>query len=483
MLEYVKYFVTRYIFLYFFIALVSFIGSFMFIHVPLMCLTLFGCIYYLNKKHKLNQHYLYFQCFMFFFIFIIFTLSMIISNGYLSDSIWNIYFTILFPLFPFLLITSLWGLYATSIFFPVIFMFIHVLFIYYLLKPKMSLRPISIGLLCICIISSLNVYMYSNSPARKYNGGHNFDYMNGYSSTDLFDFYPYNKDNKLVKLQEPSTFTIENEKDMPILDGAEACYPVYSAIAKAVYKNIDKIENKYANNEDYKFTNGKIVSFTNSSEGYTRLINGDIDMFFGAKPSKSQIEEAKEAGVEFEYTPIGKEGFVFFVHENNPVSHLSTQQIKDIYHGSLTNWKEVGGKNQEILAFQRPERSGSQSMMTHFMGETTLKEPLTYEMISGMTGIIQETAQYGGEQEAIGYTFRYFLEGLHQEEHVKILSIDGIYPTTANIKNQSYPLSTYLYCVTLKSNKKENVQKLKDYLLSPQGQYIIEQTGYCALAN
>ena len=114
------------------------------------------------------------------------------------------------------------------------------------------------------------------------------------------------------------------------------------------------------------------------------------------------------------------EAFVFFVNEDNPVSHLSTQQIKDIYHGDITNWQKVGGLNKDILAFQRPERSGSQAMMSYFMGDIPLKKPLQYEYISGMSGIISDTAQYNGEKDAIGYTFRYFLEGLHQEEDVKI---------------------------------------------------------------
>ena len=258
---------------------------------------------------------------------------------------------------------------------------------------------------------------------------------------------------------------------------------LFTVLLRAVYKDIDQIEKAYSESEDYNYynTNGKIVTFTNTSVGYTRLINGNIDMFFGAKPSKAQLAEAKEAGVEFEYTPIGQEAFVFFVNKDNPVSNLSTQQIKDIYHGDITNWQKVGGLNKDILAFQRPERSGSQAMMAYFMGDIPLKEPLQYEYISGMSGIISDTAQYNGEKDAIGYTFRYFLEGLHQEEDVKILSVDGVEPTTENIKNQTYPISTYLYCVTLKSNQKENVKKLKDYLLSSQGQYIIEKTGYCAL--
>ena len=369
------------------------------------------------------------------------------------------------------------------IFGPILLLFIQLVSLYVFIQAQIPIKKYIVKILCLVLLCTTSFYVYQTSPARKYSGGHGFDYMNGYSSTDLSPFYPYTEDSQLVELQEPSTFTIENEKDMPVLDGAEACYPVYSAIAKAVYKDIDQIEKAYSESEDYNYynTNGKIVTFTNTSVGYTRLINGNIDMFFGAKPSKSQLAEAKEAGVEFEYTPIGQEAFVFFVNKDNPVSHLSTQQIKDIYHGDITNWQEVGGQNKDILAFQRPERSGSQAMMAYFMGDIPLKEPLQYEYISGMSGIISDTAQYNGEKDAIGYTFRYFLEGLHQEQNVKILSVDGVEPTTENIKNQTYPISTYLYCVTLKSNQKENVKKLKDYLLSSQGQYIIEKTGYCAL--
>ena len=114
------------------------------------------------------------------------------------------------------------------------------------------------------------------------------------------------------------------------------------------------------------------------------------------------------------------------------------------------------------------------------MGDVSLKEPLQYEYVSAMTGIITDTAQYNGEKDAIGYTFRYFLEGLHQEEDVKILSVDGVEPTTENIKNQTYPY-IYLFILCNRYTYRENVKKLKDYLLSSQGQYIIEKTGYCAL--
>ena len=332
---------------------------------------------------------------------------------------------------------------------------------------------------CAVIVAAflvVNLGTYFNSPNYKYQG-HGFEYMNGYSSTDLTDYTPYSDSGKLVTLDHEASFQIENEKDMPILDGAEACYPVYSAIAKAVYKDIDKIEEAYSAIE----SNGKIVTFYNTADGYERLFAGEVDMFFGAKPSKSQLERAAILGVELEYTQIGKEAFVFFVNENNPIEDLSSDEIRAIYHGDITNFEEVGGKNESIVAFQRPERSGSQAMMQYFMGDVSLKEPLTYENIGAMAGIIKTVAEYHNESGAIGYTFKYFLEGLNQEDDVKILSLDGVYPTTESIQNGTYPAVAGLYCVTLKGNNDENVQKMLDFLLSEDGQYIIEKTGYCPM--
>lgn len=484
MKQYLYYFFSRYILLYFFLSIPA-IG-FMYVpelYPPIMILFLWIYTFMLKRKNNLQKDYFLFQAFLVLLISIALCISFILSQGYLSSPYWNIFYIITLPFSPLILSSTTFGNYSVVFISPIIIILAHFIFIYAMTKPQIQTRRITIWSLVMIITTTTSLYIYQNSPSQKFKGGHDFDYMNGYSSTDLSQFYPYTENSQLVELQEPSTFTIKNEKDMPILDGAEACYPVYSAIAKAVYKDIDQIEKAYSETENYNYynTNGKIVTFTNTSVGYTRLINGEVDMFFGAKPSKSQLDEAREAGVEFEYTPIGQEAFVFFVNEDNPVSHLSTQQIKDIYHGDITNWQEVGGQNKDILAFQRPERSGSQSMMTHFMGDVSLKEPLQYEYVSAMTGIITDTAQYNGEKDAIGYTFRYFLEGLHQEEDVKILSVDGVEPTTENIKNKTYPISTYLYCVTLKSNQKENVKKLIDYLLSSQGQYIIEKTGYCAL--
>lgn len=435
-------------------------------------------LYYYLLRSKINKETFYVIFVVNIITYILLLICMIGSHGYLSSPIWNVFvasqFLYMIPLF----FSIVLGEYLSWIILLLLCYMSELVISYYVVKPQYNLKKSIIVVLCIILSLGIDAFLFFDSPAQKYQA-HNFEYMQGYSSTDLEPFYPYTENNRLVKLKEPSTLTIENPDDMPILDGAEACYPVYAAIANAVYKDIDQIEKKHF--EVTQDPNGKIVTFYNTAVGYERLFNREVDMFFGAKPSPSQQELAKEKSVQLEYTPIGKEAFVFFVNKDNPIDNISSEDLKKIYHGDITNWKDIGGSNEDIIAFQRPERSGSQSMMLHFMGDVTLKEPMTYEMIDGMGSIIKEVAEYHNEDGALGYTFKYFLEGLNQEENVKILSIDGIYPTTENIKKGHYPLSTYLYCVTHKNKPKENTKKLLDYLLSPQGQYIIEQTGYCGL--
>ena len=72
---------------------------------------------------------------------------------------------------------------------------------------------------------------------------------------------------------------------------------------------------------------------------------------------------AKEKGVELQVVPVVKEAFVFLVNKQNPVDVLTVKQIRDIYQGIATNWNELGGTDKEIIAYQRPENSGSQTIM------------------------------------------------------------------------------------------------------------------------
>ena len=413
-----------------------------------------------------------------------FTVMMLIASGNVEGVLMTNFSWVIFPFLPIILVYQLMG--QNMLLFLTAFLTYAVAFGVTAYLAKIRIRKILVPAVFAVVCIAVSAVLYVNRPSVKY-AGHGFAYMHGFSSTDFSDYMVYSDPSKLVTLDHQPALIIENEKDMPILDGAEACYPLYAAFAKAVYKDIDAIEKDRLNEPGENRYNGEIVTFTNSIYGFDRLVlkNEDptiygsgIDMFFGARPSASQLEFAKEHGVELEITPIGREAFVFFVEEDNPVTDLTSDQIKAIYHGDITNWSELGGKDQEILAFQRPQNSGSQTMMEYFMGDLFLKEPKTYEKVDAMSGVIHEVAQYANEKGAMGYTFRYFLEELNQEQGVKMLSIDGVYPSVENIENGSYPLTTNVCLITRKNESNPCVQKMIDFILSDDGQRIIRETGY-----
>ena len=417
-------------------------------------------------------------------LFLNFTVLVILSSGELDSKLIRDYLFVAAPLFPVWIAQRLAGFTILCFFVSVITYGSAFSLAMEATKKKITIKVWGPVVLIIVACVPIIAYQYiHNRPSVKY-AGHGFNYMNGFSSTDFTDYMVTGKNSKLVTLDHKASLWIEDEKDMPVMDGAEACYPLYAALAKACYKDIDRIESETLDTTQ-KRVNGKIVTFTNTVVGFSRLLVPEaydkVDLFFGARPSKSQLQDAENAGVELEITPIGKEAFVFFVEDDNPVNGLTSDQIRAIYHGDITNWKEVGGEKQEIVAFQRPNNSGSQTMMQYFMKDVTLKEPKTYEVNNAMTGVVQVVAEYANEDGAMGYSFRYFLEELVQEKGVKMLSVDGVYPSLDNIENGSYPLTVDLVLITRKDDPNPYVAKMRDFILSPDGQYIVRQTGYAAL--
>ena len=259
-------------------------------------------------------------------------------------------------------------------------------------------------------------------------------------------------------------------ENLPKIDGAAALFPVYSAFVNAVYPETTEL---YDGNFEYN----------NTPEGYQNLAKKKTDIFIGVYPSEEQMVYAKSYGTTYEYTPIGAEAFVFFVHKDNPIDNLTTEQIRGIYSGEITNWKQVGGKNEEIAAFQRNEGSGSQSMLERFMGDKPIMEAPTEMVNDLMSGIIEEVSNYKSKSNSIGFSFRYYVEGIINNPDIKMLSVDGIAPTAENIKNGSYPIVTPIYAVTYEENTNENVDRLLEWILSEEGQYIIEETGYVGVAS
>lgn len=285
----------------------------------------------------------------------------------------------------------------------------------------------------------------------------------GDGSLEVEEYKPFQKKTKAVALDEPATLKIED--DLPVIDGATALYPIYSAFAQAVYPE-----------KDYAVHGSEVMS-NRTGQAYTNLINGTADIIFVLGPSAEQLKQAENSGKELTLTPIGKEAFVFFVNAKNPVTSLTVDEIKGIYAGEITNWQEVGGKNDEIRAFQRPENSGSQTALQNFMGTTPIMDPPTENIASLMGTVIGEVADYKNHNNAIGYTFRYYSTQMVKNNNIRLLHVNGIEPTVDTIRSGDYPITNEFYAVTAGSEN-PHVKAFLEWVLSEQGQEIIEKTGY-----
>ncbi|MEI4770134.1 substrate-binding domain-containing protein [Psychrobacillus sp. FJAT-51614] len=281
-------------------------------------------------------------------------------------------------------------------------------------------------------------------------------------------YTPFSDSQEVATLEEDPTIQLTDQ--LPRMDGATALYPLYSAFVQATYPKRDY--NPY----------DSAVMVNTTPAAYDNLIYGKVDMIFVAAPSKAQLTKAKQQGKELKLTPIGREAFVFFVNQKNKVNGLTMEQIKDIYSGKVTNWKEVGGDNDSIRAFQRPADSGSQTALENLMGDTPIMEAPTEDIATGMGGIINEVSQYKNFKNAIGYTFHFYSTEMVGNEKIKLLEIDGVEPTKETIRSGAYPIASEFYIVTAGSEN-PNVEKLIEWILSEQGQELVEKAGYVPIAK
>jgi phosphate transport system substrate-binding protein len=308
---------------------------------------------------------------------------------------------------------------------------------------------------------------------------------------------------KVARLNGTSSLRLTN--NLPRIDGATAMYPLYSSFVRAVYPERQPVNKKEYNDQEsralldwayYPNINlwysawdfygsdlkslKSIVQCNTTSKAYQRLINGETDIIFCYEPSAAEIKAAAAKGKQFNLTPVCKDAFVFIVNAKNAADNVTQKQIKDIYSGRLTNWVTISGVEEPIIAYQRPENSGSQTILQSIMkGDTIIRPILEGEFVSGemSTHLRMVASDFYNYNCAIGYTFLYYMNQMAGYAGIKAMSIDGITPNKENIQSNRYPFTQTVYAVTT-GNESENTKKFIEWILSPQGQELAEKTGY-----
>lgn len=326
------------------------------------------------------------------------------------------------------------------------------------------IKQVSVLVLIFAVFAVFNLSIYAVLTGRLAN---NFSDTSQAKMIDVASYLPHNPASDLVRIDSSLKLT----ENLPVLDGAAALVPVYAAFVDNVYPegSVTFEGGSFSDDNFYgeNFAADSKMQYKNTVRGYEAIVDGTTDILFCAAPSAEQKKYAEEKGVELVYVPVGLEAFVFFVNENNPVDNLTVEQIRGIYSGKYTNWKEVGGSNRVINPVSRLAGSGSQSAMDAFMKGQEIKGKSPFALTGG----------------SIGFSFRYYMDGMVGNENVKMLSLNGVYPSAENIKNGTYPVIAQFYAIYRADNTNENIPVLIDWILSEEGQRIIEETGYVRITE
>lgn len=166
---------------------------------------------------------------------------------------------------------------------------------------------------------------------------------------------------------------------------------------------------------------------------------------------------------------IALDGMAVVVHKDNTVSNLTREQVREMFVGNITNWSQVGGEDRPIRLITREEGSGTREAFAKLVmnNQRVSRKALTQES----NGAVKELVR--GDRAAIGYMSL----GLVNDE-AKIVNIEGIVPSTENVRNGSYPLvRPFLFVVRMGAVLSPAAKEFLEFVLSPQGQHLLVEEG------
>lgn len=237
------------------------------------------------------------------------------------------------------------------------------------------------------------------------------------------------------------------------------------------------------------------LALTGTNNAYRNLALGSCDFIIVARPpSADEAALAKEKGVGFASRAIGLDAFIFILNSANPVTNLTTEQIRQLYQDNVLRWSEVGGNGEKVVVFQRERNSGSQETMLALVMKGVKMAPSVEQLLEQGMGGPYNRLQH--EKNGIGYTFYYYhtvqspvnralmttREGKPPVPPIKICAVDGVLPTAETIRSRAYPFATEVYAVIRADAPPESpAARLRDWLLTPEGQALVAESGYVPL--
>lgn len=225
---------------------------------------------------------------------------------------------------------------------------------------------------------------------------------------------------------------------------------------------------------------GQVIQVTGggSGTGIAALINGTTDICQASRPMKPDEklklrDRYQSTGIEI---PVAKDGLSVYLNENNPVKELSIEQLKAIYTGKVTNWKQVGGADATIILYGRENSSGTYGFFKDNVLDGQDFAP-NCQTLPGTAAVVNAVAK---DPNGVGYGGAAYTKGVRDCAVKKTAKMPAILPTAAAVRDGSYPLSRYLYFY-LRRKPAGDTKKFVDWVLSPAGQQLAVRVGYFPL--
>jgi phosphate transport system substrate-binding protein len=209
-----------------------------------------------------------------------------------------------------------------------------------------------------------------------------------------------------------------------------------------------------------------------SGEGIKAMLDGSTDIANSSREIKpAEVDLAKTKGINPVETVVAIDAIVPIVNPKNSVKNLSVDQLSLIYKGTITNWKEVGGENLEIVVISRDSSSGT----FEAWGELVLKGAKVSpraQLQASNGAIVQAVSK---NKYAIGYIGLGYID-----KTIKALTVNGIKASEKTALSKEYPVSRFLYMYTNGAPKGETAKFIK-FVLSPAGQALVKKEGFVPL--
>jgi phosphate transport system substrate-binding protein len=217
-----------------------------------------------------------------------------------------------------------------------------------------------------------------------------------------------------------------------------------------------------------------------SGTGIAALINGGTDICEASRPMKDKEREQVRSrhGKDVKEIPVALDGVAIYINEASPIQTLSEPQIRAIYTGNITNWRDVGGNDQKIVAYSRENNSGT---YVFFKEHVLANEDFAREIqtLPGTAAVVNAVAK---DPASIGYGGIAYATGIRAVAVKRDEASEAVHPSLQTVRDGQYPLSRSLFFYTIGEPEGE-VKAFIDWVLGPEGQKICEAVGYYPLVR